>query len=78
MATSGLAHKEFIGHESVTKSAPCSRCQGLMVIEHGLDSLSGSGPANIPLRRCVQCGEIIDPVILQNRRMQNERALART
>ncbi len=70
MATSGLAHNEFIGRESLTKSIPCSRCQGLMVIEQGFDSLTGAGPALVPIRRCVQCGEVIDPVILQNRRLQ--------
>jgi hypothetical protein len=37
----------------------CSRCAGLMVIEPGFD---------LPSWRCVQCGELIDPVILQNRR----------
>ncbi|MBX3334192.1 MAG: hypothetical protein KF876_08710 [Nitrospira sp.] len=78
MATSGLEHKEFIGQEGLVKSGPCSRCQGLMVIEQGFDSLTGSGPANISLRRCVQCGEVIDPVILQNRRVQNGRALPQT
>lgn len=70
MATSKLAHKEFIGQKSFAASIPCSRCKGLMVVEQGFDSLTGVGPAAVPLRRCVQCGEIIDPVILQNRRSQ--------
>ncbi|MGE0642478.1 MAG: hypothetical protein AB7P24_02280 [Nitrospira sp.] len=70
MATSGLARNKFIGHESHTKSIPCSRCQGLMVVEQGFDSLTGAGPALVSIRRCVQCGEVIDPVILQNRRLQ--------
>ena len=78
MATLGLLHKEFIGHESVDKSTPCSRCKGLMVVEQGFDALTASGPANTPLRRCVQCGEVIDPVILRNRRVQGRRDLSRT
>lgn len=78
MATSGLAHKEFIGRESFATSMPCSRCKGLMVVEQGFDSLTGVGPAAVPLRRCVQCGEVIDPVILQNRRLQDGRNLDRT
>lgn len=41
-----------------------------MVIEQGFDSLTGTGPAIVAFRRCVQCGEILDPVILQNRRWQ--------
>jgi hypothetical protein len=36
----------------------CSRCKGLMVSEEYGD---------FPARRCIQCGEVIDPVILQNR-----------
>lgn len=38
----------------------CSRCGGLMVMEQLMD---------LPARRCVQCGEIVDPVILHNRRL---------
>lgn len=37
----------------------CVRCGGFMVTEQLIDQ---------PAHRCVQCGEVIDPVILQNRR----------
>jgi hypothetical protein len=70
MATLKLSHKEFIGRERSPTSIRCSRCQGLMVIEQGFDSLIGVGPASVPLRRCVQCGEVVDPVIVLNRRLQ--------
>jgi formate dehydrogenase maturation protein FdhE len=40
----------------------CPRCGGLMVAEWCQDLSDYSG------QRCVQCGEVIDPVILQNRR----------
>ena len=40
----------------------CPRCSGLMVAEW-CEDLSG-----YTAQRCVQCGEVIDPVILQNRR----------
>lgn len=39
-------------------SLKCSRCEGLMVTEEYADFRA---------RRCVQCGEIIDPIILENR-----------
>lgn len=78
MATSGLTHKEFVGQESFAKSISCSRCRGLMVVEQGFDSLTSAGSTAVPLRRCVQCGEIIDPVILQNRRLQVGGDLGRT
>ncbi len=38
----------------------CSRCGGFMVMEP---------LADLPARRCVQCGEVVDPVILQNRQL---------
>ena len=41
----------------------CPRCGGLMVAEWCQDLSGYSG------QRCVQCGELIDPVILQNRRL---------
>jgi hypothetical protein len=40
----------------------CSRCSGLMVAEWCEDL------SDYRAQRCVQCGEVIDPVILQNRR----------
>ena len=40
-------------------SVNCARCGGLMVTEQQVD---------LSAQRCVQCGEIIDAVILQNRR----------
>lgn len=39
----------------------CSRCGGLMVTEWCEDL------SDYTAQRCVQCGEVIDPVILQNR-----------
>ena len=72
MATLELSHKMFIGCEGLTKSTSCSRCKGLMVVEQVFDSLTSIGPADVPVRRCVQCGEVIDPVILRNRRLQDK------
>ena len=40
----------------------CPRCSGLMVAEWCEDL------SNYRAQRCLQCGEVIDPVILQNRR----------
>ena len=40
----------------------CPRCGGLMVHEWGADQAG---------QRCVQCGELVDPVILENRRLQH-------
>ena len=47
----------------------CPRCSGLMVAEWCQDLSDHSA------QRCVQCGEVIDPVILQNR-LQREMAIS--
>ncbi|MEP6887538.1 MAG: hypothetical protein ABI945_04365 [Nitrospirales bacterium] len=47
----------------------CSRCGGLLVSDAWIDILNGSEDLDITAQRCVQCGEIIDPVILRNRRL---------
>ena len=43
----------------------CTRCGGLLVEEFCLD-LSNS-ECTTAAQRCVQCGELVDPVILANR-----------
>jgi hypothetical protein len=55
----------------------CWRCEGLMVVEQCSDLTGDSGHLDCQVRRCVQCGEVIDPVVLQNRRLQLEKNLAR-
>jgi hypothetical protein len=48
----------------------CTRCRGIMVADRLLDDV---GRATLFIRRCVLCGEIIDPVILSNRGGQSAR-----
>ncbi len=45
----------------------CTRCQGLMVRDHFYDLLDDSGHLSIRGWRCVNCGNILDRVILRNR-----------
>ena len=54
--------KELVGR------ARCPRCGGLMVSEQCFDLFSDNGHLDFLARRCVQCGELVDPVILRNRR----------
>ena len=42
----------------------CLRCDGFMVPEWDHDLMGNTG------QRCVQCGDVVDSVILQNRRLQ--------
>ena len=45
----------------------CTRCGGLMIKEYYLDLQDDTGQIGIKGLRCTSCGEVIDPVILQNR-----------
>ena len=42
----------------------CQRCNGLMVRERYDDLELGSAENEIPSWRCLNCGAIVDPVIL--------------
>jgi len=52
----------------------CARCGGLMVCEFCLDLVRGTGQLEFLASRCVQCGEIVDPLILKNRTIQRPSA----
>ena len=54
----------------VRGSDRCPRCGGLMVHEWGADLVENAG------QRCVQCGELVDSVILENRRLQRATAFS--
>jgi hypothetical protein len=55
----------------------CGRCGGLMVSEFCMDLLNSAGELEIETLRCVQCGDVVDPVILQNRLRQQEARFSR-
>lgn len=55
---------------SVQQESICSRCGGLMVGDFCMDLLNSTGELEFAASRCVQCGEVVDPVILQNRRLR--------
>ena len=54
----------------------CHRCGGLMISEHCFDVESHTGEFEILTRKCLSCGESIDPTILRNR-FQNKEILNR-
>ena len=43
-----------------------------MVSDFCMDLLNSTGELEFAAKRCVQCGEVVDPVILQNRRTGQE------
>jgi hypothetical protein len=45
----------------------CARCGGLMVTDFGMELVVSQAHLASRAQRCVQCGEVIDSVILENR-----------
>lgn len=48
----------------------CTRCSGLMVPDHFLDLADDSGHTSFQAWRCILCGNVVDPLILNNRALQ--------
>ena len=57
---------------AVQHESTCTRCDGLMVNDFCMDVLNSTGESGFAAKRCVQCGEVVDPVILQNRGARQE------
>lgn len=55
----------------------CSRCRGLMVREHFMDFDGTIGHMWANGYRCMNCGNVHDPVIEQHRLAKTHQALAR-
>lgn len=51
-------------------SGHCQRCRGLLVVDHCLQCADGMTRGASDALRCVQCGDVIDAVILRNREAQ--------
>ena len=71
---------EQVGSHTVTSAVQyesiCSRCGGLMVQDFCLDVVGSIGESEFAAKRCVQCGEVVDPVILRNREIRHEALMA--
>lgn len=59
-----IAIKTDIGTDLDTE---CFRCGGLMVVDHCFDVLGDAGEIDCKVFRCIQCGDVVDPVILRHR-----------
>ena len=52
---------------TLEKGDTCRRCGGFMVSHWCMNVNYDAGGMEILTKRCLQCGEVIDPVILENR-----------
>ena len=55
----------------------CTRCSGLMVVDHLLDMKESSIPMWMRGARCIACGNIEDPLIHHHRTVQRTRRAKR-
>jgi hypothetical protein len=55
----------FLATSEQFHARSCARCAGLLVSDWCSD-LANTGEHNAELLRCVQCGNRVDPVIVQN------------
>lgn len=76
IAMAERARESHSHNQTVSSAVPheskCSRCGGLMVMYFCMDLLNSTGDLEFAAKRCVQCGEVIDPVIQRNRRLRQE------
>ena len=74
------AKAEQIGGHTVSSEvqheSTCTRCGGLMVQVYCLDVLGSIGESEFAAKRCVQCGEVVDSVILLNRQLGQKPMIA--
>lgn len=45
----------------------CTRCQGLMIREQFVDFWDDTGCHDFAGWRCLNCGEVVDPLVLMHR-----------
>jgi hypothetical protein len=55
----------------------CTRCSGLMVVDHLLDMQESSMPMWMRGLRCLACGNIEDPLIHHHRMVRRTRRATR-
>jgi len=75
-ASTEQGNVNHLRHRAVSSAAlpesMCVRCGGFMVRDLCMDLLNSTGELAFAAKRCVQCGEVVDPVIVRNRRVRLE------
>jgi methionyl-tRNA synthetase len=58
-----------------SKTMNCPRCDGFMIEDRFIDLQDDTGALTFEGLRCLQCGEILDPVIVNNRQARPARPM---
>lgn len=53
----------------------CTRCNGLMVVDDLVDLQESCLQIQLRGLRCVSCGNVVDPLIMRNRMIQQSGAM---
>ena len=56
----------------------CTRCQGCMAKDHFIDLMESAESMWLAVWRCLNCGNVFDPVVEKNRRGQGMAAVVST
>jgi hypothetical protein len=64
--------------QPILKSRQCLRCQGYLVGDLCYDIDDDQGQRWFQALRCVQCGDVLDPIIMRNRLAALERCRSQT
>ena len=62
---------------AISYESTCARCGGLMVSDFFMDLLNSTGELDFAAKRCVQCGEVVDPLIHRNRQLRQNSGTVR-
>lgn len=76
-----MTRQEFQGKPvsyPVQSETTCMRCGGLLVRNICIDLVNSAGDLECDTRRCVQCGDIVDAVILRNRLLNHHMSRTQT
>ncbi len=73
--SSGSKESSLVYSRMLENEDTCTRCGGFMVSHWCMNVNYDAGGMEILTKRCLQCGEVIDPVILENRLNPNREEL---
>ncbi len=70
-----IKNASLVKLEQPASTDSCTRCGGLLVSHWCMNVNYDAGGMEILTKRCLQCGEVIDPVILENRQHPEREAM---
>ena len=57
--------------DCLDSSRSCARCGGFLVLSFCVAPDEGAWEFQIPVARCLQCGDLVDSTILKNRQLSH-------